>query len=35
MGKLNLKPLENTVVHTPTKAEYDELVYSGQNFRFR
>lgn len=26
MGKYNLKPLENTVVHTPTEAEYDELM---------
>lgn len=34
MGKHILKSLENTAVHTPTKAEYDELVYSGQNFRF-
>lgn len=26
MSKINLKSLENTVVHTPTKAEYDELM---------
>lgn len=26
MSKINLKSLENTVVHTPTEAEYDELM---------
>ena len=25
-AKMKLKPLENTVVHTPTKKEYDELM---------
>lgn len=32
---MNLKPLENTAVHTPTKAEYDELMIIYQDAGWR